>query len=233
MTRHRPTVISFLLDETGSMNSIKDDTIGGFNAYLDGLSGNIEFTLVKFDSMKIEKVCVGLPVEEVERLNEFNYHPGAATPLIDAAYKTIAATRDLVGKRHDNPVVIVVIQTDGIENSSTEYTNGDLAALIKELTMAGWQFVFLGADIDAYAQAGKWGISRGSTVSYTKGRTYETMRNLRGSTMSVVNSGGAVGMSFSARQKAEMGDFTPLGEDTDTGTDKPATKIVDDLSLTD
>lgn len=226
----KTTVISFLLDETGSMQSIKDDTIGGFNAYLDGLTGDspIEFTLVKFDSNKIEQACVGVPIADVERLNAENYRPGAMTPLIDAAYKTITATRDLVAKRDDDPLVIVVIQTDGHENASTEHTNVELAALIKELTAKGWQFVFLGAGIDAYDQAGKWGISQDTTVSYARAKSSATMDSLRETTHAYMHSGGAQAMSFSASQRQKM------GEDKRPTTAKPkktTTKIVDDLTL--
>src|SRR6516162_11428725 len=88
------TLVTFLLDETGSMESIKDDTIGGFNSYLSMLKGSgelIDFTLIKFDSRRIEKVCVAIPVSDVAELDAKSYQPGAATPLIDAAYKTIKA----------------------------------------------------------------------------------------------------------------------------------------------
>src|SRR5438105_2772073 len=80
------TLVTFLLDETGSMESIKDDTIGGFNSYLNSLraeSASIDFTLIKFDSRRIEKVCVAVPVAQVAELTTASYHPGASTPLID------------------------------------------------------------------------------------------------------------------------------------------------------
>jgi len=96
------TLVTFLLDETGSMESIKDDTIGGFNSYLSALKGSgelIDFTLIKFDSRRIEKVCVAIPVSDVAELDTKSYQPGASTPLIDAAYKTIKAVeKSLNGK---------------------------------------------------------------------------------------------------------------------------------------
>src|SRR5258708_22219689 len=90
------TLVTFLLDRTGSMEPIKDDTIGAFNAYLDGLqkAGTlIDFTLVQFDSISIDKICVGMPVAQVPRLDAATYQPRASTPLIDAAYKTIEAVQ--------------------------------------------------------------------------------------------------------------------------------------------
>lgn len=160
------TLVTFLLDETGSMESIKDDTIGGFNSYLDSLKSAgalIDFTLVKFDSRRIEKVCVAVPIAQVAELNTSTYTPGATTPLIDAAYKTIKAVeQSLNGK---NPKIVVCIQTDGHENASTEHTWDELNALIKEKTAAGWQFNFLGTGIDAYDTGARMGVAAMSTMA--------------------------------------------------------------------
>jgi hypothetical protein len=82
-------LVTFLLDRTSSMEAIRDDTIGGFNAYLEGLKGdgaaNIEFTLVQFDSMSIDKIYVAVPIADVEKLSRDSYQPRASTPLIDDA----------------------------------------------------------------------------------------------------------------------------------------------------
>jgi hypothetical protein len=160
------TLVTFLLDETGSMESIKDDTIGGFNAYLATLKSSatpIDFTLIKFDSRRIEKVCVAVPVGEVAALSSDTYRPGAATPLIDAAYKTIKAVeKSLNGSK---PQVVICIQTDGHENSSTEHSWADLNALIKEKSALGWQFNFLGTGIDAYDTGERMGVSAMATMS--------------------------------------------------------------------
>src|SRR5262249_31143316 len=134
------TLVTFLLDETGSMESIKDDTIGGVNFYLRFLKAEaapVDFMLVKFDNRRIEKGCGTGSVLEVAELTTESYQPGASTPLIDAAYKTIKAVeKSLNGS---NPKVVVCIQTDGHENASTEHTWNELNALIKEKTAAGWQ----------------------------------------------------------------------------------------------
>src|SRR5262245_66571405 len=81
---------TLVTDETGSMESIKDDTIGGFNSYLGSLKAEaapIDFTLIKFDSRRIEKVCVAIPVLQVAELTMESYQTSASTPLIDAHYK--------------------------------------------------------------------------------------------------------------------------------------------------
>ncbi|MCG8378351.1 MAG: VWA domain-containing protein, partial [Proteobacteria bacterium] len=157
----KATFVSFLLDETGSMQEIKDDTVGGFNAYVETLQkgdGDIVFSLVSFNSNMTERRYVAEPIAKVEPLTDDTYQPRAMTPLIDAAVKIIKATDEAVSKRKDKPNVVVVMQTDGQENVSVEYTNADLAALIKEKDQAGWQFVFLGAGLDAFAAAREAGI---------------------------------------------------------------------------
>jgi hypothetical protein len=161
------TLVTFLLDRTGSMESIRDDTIGAFNTYLGALKGgdDIYFTLLQFDSMSVDKVHVNQPVKNVPELTRETFIPRASTPLIDAAYKTIKAVEKSVAGNPANKVVIC-IQTDGHENSSTEHNWAELNALIKEKTEAGWQFNFMGASIDAYQQASRMGISSDKTLSY-------------------------------------------------------------------
>lgn len=163
------TLVTFLLDRTGSMERIKDDTIGAFNAYLEGLKSEkdaeIDFTLLTFDSVSLDKVCVAVPVKDAPLLSKDNYQPRAWTPLIDASVKTIRAVEDQLNGKN-NVKVVICIQTDGNENSSREHTWDQLNDLIREKTALGWQFNFMGASIDAYKQAGRMGISSGSTLSY-------------------------------------------------------------------
>jgi hypothetical protein len=118
----QPTIVSFLLDRTGSMEAIKDETIGGFNAYLDTLeleAGDlVAFTQLQFDSQSIDTLYAGAKLSEVKRLTPETYQPRAYTPLIDAYVKTIKATEETIATRRDKPWVIVVFQTDGEENAS-------------------------------------------------------------------------------------------------------------------
>jgi hypothetical protein len=162
------TLVTFLLDRTGSMEAIRDDTIGGFNAYLDGLKGNggadIDFTLIQFDSVSIDKICVAVPVAEVEKLTRETYQPRASTPLIDAAVKTINAVEAAL-LHGPAAKVVICIQTDGQENS-TEHNWAELNALIKEKSAKGWQFNFMGVGIDAYDQGARMGISPAATMAY-------------------------------------------------------------------
>jgi hypothetical protein len=206
----KTTVISFLLDETGSMEMIKSDTIGGFNTYLDSLKdptyGPVEFTLLKFDSNRFDKVCVGVPAQDVQPLTNENYNPGAMTPLIDATYKTIKATEELVNTRKDTPNVLIVIQTDGQENASTQYKLEDLTQLVKEKTAAGWGFVFLGANMDAFAQASQMGFSRGSTMSYTGDKSAQTFDAMAVRTRGYRSGMGVQSLNFSDDERTKSGD---------------------------
>src|ERR1051325_3640349 len=99
------TIVSFLLDRTGSMEAIEDETIGGFNAYLDALEAEdgdlVVFNLLQFDSQSIDTLYSGAKLSDVERLTPETYQPRAYTPLIDACFKTINATEETIARRRD------------------------------------------------------------------------------------------------------------------------------------
>jgi len=235
------THVTFLLDRTGSMESIRDDTIGAFNTYLGELradgAGEISFTLITFDSWSLDKVYTAVAPKDAKNLTRESYVPRASTPLIDAACKTIKAVEKLV-KDGGNPKdkVVICIQTDGQENCSTEFTWDILNALIKEKIKDGWQFNFLGCGIDAYAQGAKMGIPHMSTMSYDRmdfGATQSAYRSMGQTTR--LYASGAVGQTvLSDEQRAEAKDayankVTPPSHKTASpNKDKP---IVDDVTL--
>jgi hypothetical protein len=246
--RSARTLVTFLLDRTGSMEAIRDDTIGGFNAYLDTLKGdgaaNIEFSLVQFDSMSIDKICVAVPVAHVEKLTRETYQPRASTPLIDAAYKTIAAVEASLASRPAEKVVIC-IQTDGHENASTEHSWNELNALVKEKAAKGWQFNFMGVGIDAYDQAAQMGISPAATVAYDHTSPAATHAVFKASARSARRfaDGAAPTTAYKPAEKAAAGDHfagafsglfsrTPKSGKTETTAKRELKKaIVDDISL--
>lgn len=206
------TFVSYLLDETGSMASLKQPTIDGYNNYLDELTKSenadtILFSLVTFDSNHTNVRHTNTPVAQALRLSSENYRPGASTPLIDAAMKIILATEKRVAAETDVNIV-VVIHTDGHENCSTEYSLADLAAKIKTLTAAGWTFTFLGAGIDAFATARQFGISQNNTMSYgrTKENTQATFAAMGANTRAYAASGDAQAMTFKDEQRGAAGD---------------------------
>lgn len=157
--------VTFILDETGSMNSKKKETIEGFNEYLNTLKSNKEkcnFTLVKFNSDKVETVYDKVNIKIAEELNEDNYKPDNNTPLYDAIGKTIHTTELTTNPSETN---LFIILTDGQENNSKEYKKDDIFNKIKEKESNGWLFTFLGAGSDAYANGITLGICNTSTFS--------------------------------------------------------------------
>lgn len=228
----KATFVSFLLDETGSMQSIKDDTVGGFNAYVETLQkggANIIFSLVSFNSSVTQKRYVAEPIGKIEPLTDANYQPRAMTPLIDASVKIINATAEAVQKRDDDPNVVIVMQTDGQENVSVEYTNADLAALIKEKDAAGWQFVFLGAGLDAFAAAREAGImiDAQQVVAYDKKRSHEVFAATAANVQAFAATGQADALHYTQQQRVRVGDqYTDQYLDSNAGLSQepPASK---------
>lgn len=155
--KKKETQIVFLLDQTGSMYSCKEDTIGGFNQFLKDQkkdkSGKLKFSLTLFNSAKIEKRYASVDIQEVSELSEKNYVPNHLTPLWDAIGKTI---QDLP-KAKD---VLFVILTDGHENYSKEFKTADAKRIIKEKEKdSGWKFLFLGADLSSFHDASNVGVN--------------------------------------------------------------------------
>lgn len=191
--------ISFILDETGSMQSVKGQTISGFNEYVETLkggddAGRIRFALTRFNDEKVDVVYDGVRLDEVAELTEETYWPTSLTPLYDAIGHTIRALeKRLAGKKRK---VLVVIQTDGAENASKEFTQGVIFSLISEKKGAGWTFAFLGADQDAYQTGARLGIERGNVMEYTSGETHQTFGRTATATLNYVSSGGKVTTGF-------------------------------------
>jgi hypothetical protein len=186
-------LVSFVLDETGSMSTFKLQTISGFNEYIDTLkkeknAKDVLFTLTKFNSEKVDTVYNGSKLEDVVHLNEDSYRPNALTPLYDAVGRTIHSLEDKVTGKKQN--VLLVIQTDGQENASKEFTCESIFKLIDEKKKLGWTFVFLGADQDAWLASSVMGISLGNTLSYAGAQTISAFTTTaRGTSAYVANNG--------------------------------------------
>src|SRR5258707_5006667 len=164
------TIVSFLLDRTGWMASIKDETIDGVNAFLNALERQagdvVEFTMLQYDSLAIETLYLGAKLADVQRLSPETYEPRACVPLIDACYVTIKAAEETVVRRRDKPRVIVGFQTSGDDDASCNHTVDELRDLIERRKAEGWRFIMLGAEFNAYPAARTLGIEDDSIVSY-------------------------------------------------------------------
>lgn len=165
-------VISMLLDESYSMLRLQDATISGFNEYVDStraelVDANVHFSAIKFDSNGIVKLQVGASIQDAIRLNRLNYTPRGGTPLFDAIVRTIQATDEVAGKNKATKI-IVVIQTDGEENASTEFRDVNIVKnMVEERQGSGWEFIFIGAGINAFAAGSSIGIAAMNTMSYS------------------------------------------------------------------
>lgn len=149
----------FLLDRSGSMETCWDDTIGGFNAFVNEqkpLGGTL--SLIQFDHETIVSY-EPTPIDKVEPLSRATFKPRGSTALLDAIGNTIKAA-----SQGSTPTVIIF--TDGHENASREYTKSHIRDLIDQKTKDGWTFMYLGANQDAFAEAGSLGISANRTMNY-------------------------------------------------------------------
>ena len=168
------TQIHFVLDRSGSMWEVMLDTIGGFNAFLEGQqadqNGKCFMNLYQFDH-EYQIVYQNVPIKEVELLNKETFVPRGQTSLLDAIGRTISCVK-LEGE--DDIKNIVVILTDGHENSSQEFDYKTISKMIEEKEKAGWEFVFLGANQDAIKTAGGLGIKKNSAMTYA-----QTPQNMR------------------------------------------------------
>lgn len=156
--------VALILDESGSMGGLWDDTIGGVNSYFDTLKEDKEtdysVTIMKFDT-EYRPLAENRPLSEIPRLDRSNYCPRGGTALYDAVGKVLKAVEPQV---QQGEKAIVVILTDGEENSSHEHTERSIKPWIERLQGQGnWTFVYLGAVDNAWSNASRMGLSKGNT----------------------------------------------------------------------
>ncbi len=161
----------FILDRSGSMGGLEGDTIGGFNSTLKKqkvLDGKCYITTVLFDD-KYEIIHDRAEVREANELTEKEYFVRGCTALVDAIGKTIVHIEKIhkYSRPEDVPEhTIFFITTDGMENASREYTAKKVRKMIEQKKETGWEFIFIGANIDAVETAESMGISSDMSVDY-------------------------------------------------------------------
>lgn len=171
----KKTIVSFILDKSGSMSVCRDATISGYNEYISTLKKDTkavyDFSLTLFDT-NVETRHRAIPIGEAPELTEKTYVPDGGTALYDAVMRTI---NGLAGKAEKSKV-LCIIMTDGGENASQEYTQKDLFNKVKELEKTGkWSFVFLGANQDSWATAQSFGFAQANVANFNT--TGAGMRN--------------------------------------------------------
>lgn len=156
------TLISILVDRSGSMQSIARDTEGGIRSFLDDqakLPGKVKVRLSQFDTT----YDVVYETTKLKDVPEFHLEPRGLTALVDSVAKTILDT-DKTAKDFDK--VIVLILTDGGENASKEWSAENAKKLVEARKEDGWEFIFLGANIDAVQTASQFGIDKDASLTY-------------------------------------------------------------------
>lgn len=165
------TELVFILDRSGSMEGLEEDTIGGFNSMLKKQkkqAGEANVTTVLFDD-EIDIIHDRFPLSAVKNLTSSDYYVRGCTALLDAVGSTVKKVEN-IQKRLPEELkaenVIFVITTDGLENASQEYTSNMVKKLIEKNQKKGWQFIFLGANMDAVSEAKKIGIPMNRAAGY-------------------------------------------------------------------
>lgn len=166
-TNGRDVEIVVLLDRSGSMETIRDDMVQGYGAFMREQAkapGKSRVTLVQFDSQGTETVYESADPAKVGPLELV---PRGGTPLLDAMGKTINDTGARLGSREKKPDgVIFIVITDGEENQSRTFTKPQVRALVESRTAAGWVFSYIGANVDAFKEGGGLGIQFAGLSNY-------------------------------------------------------------------
>lgn len=162
-----------ILDKSGSMHGMESDTIGGFNSMLDKqrkLDVKTDVTTVMFNN-KSDYIHERKPLSDIRNLSNDDYIPQGTTALLDSVGLTIDKVAGFYGINDKKNKVIFAIITDGKENSSREYSKQNVKRLIESKKEEGWEFIFLGANIDAVSEASTIGITSDRVVQYKATKT--------------------------------------------------------------
>jgi hypothetical protein len=203
--------VTIVLDESGSMEPFQQDTIGGVNRFLKEqreLPGKCTLSLMKFNH-EDRPVFTGRPIAEAPDLTAETYQPTGNTALLDALGRAIteAGDRFRAMSEADRPgKVIVLVVTDGEENSSRTWTKEKIKeAVERQIHIYKWEFVFLGANVDAFAEAGGLGMLGSHTM-----QTHATRQSVASSYISAslntakFRSGASSSMAWTDEQREEQ-----------------------------
>ena len=169
------TELVFILDRRGSMGGLESDTIGGFNSMIEKQKkepGKVYVSTVLFDN-RSEVLHDRIKLEDVPLMTEKDYYVRGSTALVDAIGGAIHHIVNIhkYAREEDVPEkTMFIITTDGMENASRHYSSNQIKAMIERQKEAGWEFLFIGANIDAVETAGRYGIRRDRVANYKADR---------------------------------------------------------------
>ncbi len=165
------TDLVFILDRSGSMGGLEEDTIGGFNSMIEKQkkqAGKCLVSTVLFDH-EISTLHDRVPLADIPPMTEDDYVVRGCTALIDAIGMTVSHIEQVHRyiRKEDVPAhTMFVITTDGMENASKEYSSDKVKRMIEKKKRQGWEFLFIGANIDAVSTASHFGIGADRAVNY-------------------------------------------------------------------
>ncbi len=176
-TKNGITELVFILDKSGSMSGLEDDTVGGFNSMIEEQKGKEKDGICYVSTVLFNDKSAVLHdrarLTEVERLTRADYVPSGSTALLDAVGGAIKHIGNIhkYARPEDVPEhTLFVITTDGMENASHRYDKRAVKRMIEEKQERGWEFIFIGANIDAVSTAADYGIRRDRAVEYRADR---------------------------------------------------------------
>lgn len=166
------TEIVFIIDRSGSMGGLESDTIGGFNSMIEKQKkeeGEAIVSTVLFDD-RSEVIYDRVDLKKVEPMNDTQYYVRGCTALLDAlggAVKHIKTVHKYAREDDRPEKTVFIVTTDGMENSSRKYDYDEVRKMVeKQRKEAGWEFIFLGANLDSVEYAGRMGFSAKTSVNY-------------------------------------------------------------------
>ena len=214
-----PVHVLFVIDSSGSMGPKAGDVRGGFNSYVDQLreekASDYRLTAVTFDT-QVATLFTALRLTEVPTLDTSNYRTGGNTALYDALGVSLAEQTSAI-RKEDAPYgterVLVIVMTDGEENSSRRFTKEQITGEIQQREAAGnWTFVYLGADQDAWAAAQGLGFAAGNVAAYASTDTRDIFQKLARGTVRYSRSAAPQSKNFG--EMLDRSDDTPNSQDS-------------------
>lgn len=198
------TLVGVVLDRSGSMSSVLQDTIGGFNSFIETQRDEDNdqiYVITQFDN-EYEVLQDGVDLDDVVVLNQKNYVPRGGTALLDAMGRTIHAMDAVMANDKSIEQALMLVLTDGGENASSEFTRDQVFKLIEERRNKGsWDFNFLGANQDAITTGGGLGIRAANCMNYSADAG-GTQKAFEGITRSTSNYSKGQGSAFTPEENS-------------------------------
>jgi hypothetical protein len=205
------THIAVLLDRSGSMESVKDETISGYNAFIKeqkAAGDNASLSLVQFDSAGIDTLQEFSPINAVPDLSSDTFQPRGMTPLLDALGRTIENTGkslEAIPENNRPDKIVFVVITDGQENASHKFTKPRIKEMIElQSNKYNWQFIYLGANQDAFVEAQQMGITMDNAADFVGAATEDAFRATASNVANYRSTGRRASLSYSGGQRSRM-----------------------------